>query len=197
MTIRTLAAAALLAAGISAAPAAFAEPQAFEFDRNHTAIRATWNHFGLSNQSVQFTDYEGTLILDFDNPENSTVDITFNLDGMWAGVPRFEAHMKSADMFEIETWPTARFVGTSYERTGDNTGVMSGDLTIRDNTHPVSLDVTLNYHGPHPLPNRDNIVAGFSATGTILRSDFGVDYAAPLVSDEVTISIETELRAAE
>ncbi len=107
-------------------------------------------------------------------------------------------HLRSADFFEVETWPEIRFVSTSVEPTGDTTALVTGDLTIKDQTHEVVLDVVLNYLGEHQLAPfvpelADTEVAGFSATATILRSDFGLDMLVPLISDEVSLIIETEL----
>lgn len=178
-----------------AAAAALADPVAYEFDRGHTEISASWDHQGLSRQSLQFTNYDGTLLLDFDNPENSTVDITFNLiDGLWAGAhhDRFIRHLNSDEIFNTAEFPTARFVATGYETEDGVTGTMSGDLTIVGVTVPVTLDVTLN-------DLREDGTAGFTATGTLVRSDWGPTvgiYAGP-VSDEVILTINTELSVAE
>lgn len=173
---------------------AFAEPQEYVFDKTHTTIRATWNHLGLSYQSLHFTDFDGVLLLDFDAPENSTVDVTFNLaGGYWTGASqnRFDAHLATADLFHVEEHPTARFVGTRFETEDGETGLMTGDLTLLGQTRPVTLEVTLNQRGPHPMSG--NEVAGFSATGVIERSQWGMGYAVPAVSDEIRIDIETEL----
>lgn len=182
----------LLAPALSAE--AFAEPQEYAFDKSHTTIRATWDHLGLSRQSLHFTDYEGVLILDFEAPENSTVDVTFNLDGgFWVGADqdRFVAHLNSDDLFNVTEYATARFVGTGFETEDGETGVMTGDLTLLGQTRPVTLDVTLNQRGPHPMSGRQ--VAGFSASGVIQRSEWGMGFAVPAVSDEIAIQIETEL----
>jgi len=182
----------LLAPALSAE--AFAEPQEYAFDKSHTTIRATWDHLGLSRQSLHFTDYEDVLILDFEAPENSTVDVQFNLDGgFWVGADqdRFVGHLNSPDLFNTAEHATARFVGTGFETEDGETGVMTGDLTLLGQTGPVTLDVTLNRRGPHPMSGRE--VAGFSASGVIQRSDWGMGYGVPNVSDAITIEIETEL----
>lgn len=183
------------AVAVLTAAAAFADPVAYEFDRSHTAISASWMHQGLSRQSLQFTDYDGTLLLDFENPENSSVDITFSLiDGLWAGAhhDRFIGHLNSAEIFNTAEFPTAHFVATGFETEDGVTGTMSGDLTIIGVAVPVSLDVTLN-------DLREDGTAGFTATGTLVRSDWGPTisiYAGP-VSDEVILTINTELSVAE
>ncbi|WP_375550006.1 YceI family protein [Oceanicaulis alexandrii] len=195
--MKTAYAAASLAAFLGAAaltPTAFADPVEYEFDKTHTAIRATWTHLGFSHQAIQFTDFDGVLMLDFEEPANSTVDVTFNLsDGFWVGADqdRFVSHLSSPDLFNIAEHPTARFVATGFETEDGETGQMMGDLTLLGQTHPVTLDVTLNQRGPNPFSQTPT--AGFTATGEILRSQWGLGYAAPAVSDEVRIEINTEL----
>ena len=195
--MKTAYAAASLAAFLGAAtlaPTAFADPVEYEFDKTHTAIRATWTHLGFSHQAIQFTDFDGVLMLDFEEPENSTVDVTFNLqDGFWVGADqdRFIGHLSSPDLFNIAEFPTARFVATGFETEDGETGQMTGDLTLLGQTHPVTLDVTLNQRGPNPFSQTPP--AGFTATGEILRSQWGMGYAAPAVSDEIRIEINTEL----
>lgn len=195
--MKTAYAAASLAAFLSTAalaPAAFADPAEYAFDKTHTTIRASWNHLGFSEQAIHFTNYDGVLLLDFEEPANSTVDITFNLvDGFWVGADqeRFVGHLNSADLFNTAEFPTARFVATSFETEDGETGTMTGDLTLLGQTRPVSLDVTLRQHAPHPF--NQTMTAGLSASGEILRSEWGLGYAVPAVSDAITIEIETEL----
>jgi polyisoprenoid-binding protein YceI len=179
---------------VAAAPLAVAEPVAYEFDKTHTTIEASWDHQGFSRQSIIFTDYDGTLMLDMETPENSTIEVTFNLadDGFWVGAPdndRFEGHLASGDLFELETFPTAKFVATSFDTVDGETGTMTGDLTLKGETNPVTLDVTLNKAGEA----KGTPKAGFSATGTMMRSDWGLGFAAPAISDELQLTIETEL----
>jgi len=184
-----------MAAATLLAPAAMADPVAYDFDRSHTEVSASWDHNGFSRQTIQFTDFGGDLMLDFDDPTNSAIDITFNLiGGIWVGAhhDRFLRHLNSGDFFETEVNPTARFVATSFETEDGVTGVMAGDLTMNGMTHPVSLDVTLNHNGPHPRDASRQIV-GVSASGTLLRSEWDMGFAAPMVSDEIQLSIEAEM----
>ncbi|MEE2566320.1 YceI family protein [Hyphobacterium marinum] len=185
---------ALSAAAMIAPAAAIAQPVSYDFDRSHTEIRASWDHQGYSRQAIQFTQYDGDLLLDLEDPSNSTVDITFTLvdEGFWVGAhhERFIAHLNSDDFFLTDQFPTARFVATSFETEDGVTGTMTGELTIRDLTHPVTLEVTLNKQDE----TRDGRTKlGFSATGTLLRSEWGMGFAIPNVSDEVILTIETEL----
>lgn len=183
-----------LSAAAMIAPAAVAAPVSYDFDRSHTEIRASWDHQGYSRQAIQFTQYDGTLDLDLETPSNSVVDITFSLidDGFWVGAhhDRFIAHLNSDDFFLTEQFPTARFVATAFETEDGVIGTMTGDLTIRDITHPVTLSVTLN-KSDETQDGRSKL--GFSATAMLMRSQWGLGYAVPFVSDEVLLTIETEL----
>jgi polyisoprenoid-binding protein YceI len=187
---------------LAAAPAALlmmstaqAEPVAYEMDLSHTVVRATWDHQGFSQQSLEFTDFNGTLALDMETPANSTVDITFNLvEGIWAGGhhDRFIVHLNSADFFDTGTTPTAHFVGTNFETDDGVTGVMTGDLTMNGQTHEVMLDVELNKTG-ETQDGRSKL--GFSAIGYIERSNWDMGYAVPYVSDRIEIFLSTEVSA--
>ncbi|MCZ4296773.1 YceI family protein [Henriciella marina] len=186
---------ALTAIGLAlAAPVAVAEPVAYEFDKDHTTIVASWDHLGFSRQGIEFTDYDGNLMLDMETPENSSIEVTFNLadGGFWVGTPgvdSFENHLSSGDLLDVEAFPTATFTATSFETEDGKTGTMTGELTLKGETRPVTLDVTLNKAGEM----RGTTKAGFSATGTMMRSEWGIDYAVPGVSDELQLMIETEL----
>lgn len=176
--------------------AAQAEPVPFEFDKSHTIIQASWTHQGYSTQFLQFTDYDGTLELDLETPSASTVDITFNLiDGFWVGASheRFIGHLNSEDFFETEANPTAHFVATGFDTEDGETGTMTGDLTMNGITNPVTLDVTLNKVGE---TQEGDTKAGFTATGSLMRSDWDMGFAVPYVSDEIELFISTELVAA-
>lgn len=185
----------LLAAafGLATTTVAIAEPVTYAFDKTHTVIRGSWDHQGFSTMSIEMTDYEGSLVLDVETPSNSTVDITFNLiDGFWVGAnqDRFIAHLNSPDLFNTAENPTAHFVGTEFVSETDTTGIMTGDLTMNGQTHPVSLNVTLNRSNT----NDDGVTKlGFTATGTLTRSQWGLGFAAPWVSDEIELFISTEV----
>ncbi|MDH3663636.1 MAG: YceI family protein [Alphaproteobacteria bacterium] len=171
----------------------------YGFDKGHTEIIFKWNHVGLSTQSGEFRDYDGTVSFDRENLANSSVDVTIKAASLDTGVKDLDDHLKSADFFEVETYPEITFKSTSVKQTGVDRGEVAGDLTIHGVTKPVSLDVKLQFEGDHPLGPFIEAYAGapyvaFSARTEILRSDFGVGAFAPLTSDRVEIVIETELR---
>jgi polyisoprenoid-binding protein YceI len=193
---RTLVAVATLtAAGVVAQPAI---ADTFTFDKAHTEILFSYSHLGNSRAFGEFRAFEGEVVLDRDDPSASRITVTIDPAGIDTGVAAFDTHLKSADFFDVETYPEITFVSTAVETTGDTTARVTGDLTIKDNTREVVLDVTLNYLGEHQLaqfvPDYANMeVAGFSARTTLLRSDFGLEMLTPMVGDEVELVIETEL----
>ncbi|MFP3943899.1 MAG: YceI family protein [Alphaproteobacteria bacterium] len=188
MTFRTTVfAAALGAAAIGFAGTAAA--QDWTIDESHTHVLFEVSHMGFSTTHGGFREFSGSVDLDEDNPENTKVDVTIDAASIDTWHEKRDEHLRNEDFFHVEKFPELTFKSTKVERTGEDTAKMTGDLTILGVTKPVTLDVTLN----KKAPRRDQMVAGFSATGTLKRSEFGLDYGVPAVSDEVKITIETEL----
>jgi polyisoprenoid-binding protein YceI len=190
MRIRLLSAAALLSLAI--APA-FAAPVTYTLDPTHTNVVAQWNHFGFSNPFANFGDVEGTLVYDAANPAASSVQVTLPLAGLDGFSDKFDEHLRSADFFDAAKYPDATFKSTRVEAAGTDKLKVTGDLTIKDVTRPVVLDVTLNKAGEHPMKKVPAI--GFDATATISRTEFGVGAFVPNVGDAVTLRITTEATA--
>ena len=174
----------------AAAPAIAAQSGTYVLDPMHTIVLAQWNHMGFSNPSLNFANGTGQLVYDAANPAASSVQVTFPLSGITSFTPEFDTHLASGDFFDSAKFPEATFKSTSVAANGTNKFTVTGDLTIKGISKPVTLDVTLNGAGPHPMTKAPSI--GFDATGTVKRSDWGLDYAAPAVSDEVTLRITTE-----
>ncbi len=170
--------------------AALAAPVSYQLDPNHTVVLAQWNHFGFSNPVANFGQVDGTVVYDADNVAASSVQVILPLAGLNSFVPKFDEHLRSADFFDAAKYPVITFNSTKVESAGEGKLKVTGDLTIRDITKPVVLDVTLNKAGPHPQSKRAAI--GFDATTTLKRSEFGVGNYVPNVSDEVTLRITTE-----
>lgn len=187
MRIRLLSAAALLA--FAAAPA-FAAPVTYKIDPTHTTVLAQWNHFGFSNPSASFGNVEGTLVYDAADVARSSVEVTLPLSGLEGFSAKFNEHLRSADFFDAAKFPKATFKSTKVEAAGEGKLKVTGDLTVKDITRPVVLDVTLNKAADHPMTKAPTI--GFDATTTLSRTEFGVGNYAPAVSDEVELRITTE-----
>lgn len=183
----------LTAALFAIAGSALAAPVTYTLDPAHTDVIAQWNHFGYSNPTAHFGQAEGTLVYDAENVAASSVQVTLPLTGLSSYTAKFDEHLKSADFFDAAKYPAATFKSTKVEAAGEGKLKVTGDLTIKDVTKPVVLDVNLNKASEHPMLKVPAI--GFDASATIKRSDFGVGAYAPMVSDEVKLRITTEATA--
>ena len=162
----------------------------YQLDPTHTDVLAQWTHFGFSQPSAHFGISDGTLVYDAADVTKSSVQVTMPITGIDSFVDKLDEHLASGDFFDAGKFPNATFKSTSVAAAGTNKLTVTGDLTIKDITKPVTLDVTLNGAGEHPMLKKQAI--GFSATATIKRSDFGVGAYAPNVSDDVQLRITTE-----
>lgn len=184
---RILLAAAL---GLAFAGTASAAAVTYKIDPNHTDVVASWSHFGFSNPIAHFGKVDGSITYDPAKPEASSVSVTIPLDGLNSHVPDFDEHLKSADFFDAAKYPNITFKSTKVEAAGTGKLKVTGDLTVHGVTKPSVLNVTINKIGEQPMAKR--AAAGFEATTTLKRSEFGIGKYAPNVSDEVKIHITTE-----
>ena len=172
-----------------------ANAETYKFDANHTSVTWSANHFGFSNPSGKFTDVDGSLTLDEKNPQKSSLEAIIKISSLNTGLSKFDTHLKTADFFDAEKFPTAKFVSTSVVLVGKKGAKVKGDLTLHGVTKPVTLDVKLNKLGANPFTQKPT--AGFSATTVIKRSEFGMNFGIPGVSDEVKLVIEVEANPVE
>jgi len=173
--------------------------ETYSFDKGHTEIRFSWNHVGISTQSARFLDFDGTFVIDKDDPTKSSVDVSFVVDSLMSTVKAFDKDLMSPKFFDAAKFPKATFKSTSIRQISKNAVEVTGDLTIKGITKTVTLDAELLFEGIHPLGKfipkyKDAKYTGFKATGQVLRSDFGLGAFAPLTSDRIVIEINTELR---
>lgn len=162
-------------------------------DPVHSEVGFTVRHMMVSKVRGKFTSFSGELVT-AENPLDSQVTATIDLTSIDTGNADRDNHIRSADFFEVDAYTTMTFRSTGVRADGDDY-VLDGDLTLKGVTRPVSLQLELGGFGPDAY---GGIRAGFSATGEIKRSDFGVDFNAVLetggvvVSDKVTINLEIE-----
>ncbi|MGX1096590.1 YceI family protein [Amorphus sp. MBR-141] len=187
MLIRTVA----LATTLALSPvAAFAD---WQIDPSHTAVVFEVEHFGYSEVTGVFPTVEATID-SFDPEDLDTAKFSVTLDAtaittFWG--PRDE-HIKSPDFLDVANFPEITFVSTAVKTTGDGTADVTGDLTIKDVTKPVTFKATVNKIGESPvMPGTQ--VAGFTLTGEIDRTEFGVDTYAPAVGAVMPVTINVEL----
>lgn len=172
----------------------------YALDPYHTTVTVRAQHFGLAHYTLRFNTVSGTLTFNAENPAQSTVQATVDvtsLDTPYTGNRDFDAELQNSSWLDSASFATATFASTGVEQTGPNTARVTGNLTLKGQTHPLTLDVTYGgSHSPHPMGMQTSSI-GFSARGTIQRSQFGINELIPRagndgVSDAVEIIIEAE-----
>ena len=170
----------------------------WQIDPAHTSVEFAVKHLMISTVRGRFGDLTGTLNGSLDDPTNASADISILVESIDTRQNQRDAHLRSADFFDAIKWPTIRFVSKRIE--GDVTGDFSlvGDLTIRDVTREIELDVTNEGRVKDPWGNSR---IGFSAKTKVDRRDFGLTYNQALeaggfvVGDEIKISVDAEFTA--
>ncbi len=179
-----------LAALLSATAGMGLAADKYVLDSSHSQIVFSYNHLGYSTTYGMFSGFEGEIMFDAANPANSSVTVSMPTKSMFTGWEQRDGHFMSADFFGAEDSDLITFTSTSIEVTGESTALITGDLTMNDVTKSVTLDARLNQTGTHPMAQK--AWAGFDASTTLKRSDFGLGAFAPAVSDEVEVRISIE-----
>ena len=163
----------------------------YALDAAHGKITWSVDHLGFSTYYGQFVNVQAELKLDPANPSASTLTATIPLTDVDSNSDGLDAHLQTADFFDTANHPTATFVSRSITIDADDPteADVLGDLTIRGVTRPVTMEVEFNQAGPS-MGNTYKV--GFDGEATIKRSEFGVNYAVPAVSDEVKLHLEGE-----
>jgi len=163
-------------------------------DDKHAYLSFSYSHLGLSNPQLFFRDFEATLELDGNSMSNSKVSITIDAASIDSSVPELDDDLKGADFFDVANHPEITFRSTAYEESSDDTGRLVGNLSVRGVTKPVSLDVKINSAAMNRMTRKEMI--GVSVTGTINRSDYGLDGYLPMIGDELSLEIQVEFEKA-
>jgi len=165
-------------------------------DNAHTRATFTAKHMMIATVHGQFKQIAGTVDFNEKEPAKSSIDVQIEAASLDTQEEKRDAHLKSADFLEVDKFPYITFKSTKVQVTGENTGRITGDLTIHGVSHPAVLDVEYNGQQKSPWGTTN---AGFSATTKINRKDWGLTWNVALetggwlVSDEVKISIEAEI----
>ena len=177
----------------TAAVPARAELREYSFDPAHTSVLFLVDHFGFSRVVGRFGDVQGTLRYDPEQVEASSVEAVVQTGSIDTANGDRDEHLRSPDFFNAAEFPTMEFRSETVEKTGDQSARVQGTLSLLGATRPISLYVTFNKAGPHPLPDRAGVnVAGFSARSALRRSEFGMTGFLPSLGDEVEIWLEIE-----
>jgi polyisoprenoid-binding protein YceI len=166
-------------------------------DTTHSSVEFSVKHLVFATAKGRFSDVKGTITVDNENIANSSVEVEIGAASVHTSDEKRDAHLRSADFFDVENFPTITFKSTSVEAKGDDLKV-TGDLTIHGVTRQVVLDADLNGQGANPWGQQ---VLSYSASTKINRTDFGLNYNAALetggvlVGEQVKIAIEIEANA--
>jgi polyisoprenoid-binding protein YceI len=165
----------------------------YEVNTKETLVRYTVDHLGFSDFWGTFPGATGTLAIDPKNLAGTKLDVKVPIALVETTNRELDGELFSDEFFDAENYPWMHFVATALTRTGPTTARLVGELTMHDVTRPLALDVTFHGAGPSPFDGK-GLTIGFDATGTVKRSDFGLGKYAPLVSDEVRITISAEFK---
>lgn len=168
---------------------AYAEVESFVIDQRHTYPSFEVNHMGLSTQRGRFNSTSGRITLDR-AAKTGSVEITIDARTVNTGLEELEKHLKNEDFFNVEKHPTITFKSSAVEFEGDVPKSVAGELTLLGVTKPVTLSVSSFNCRVHPINKK--YVCGADAATTIKRSEFGMTYAIPAVSDEVRLLLQVE-----
>lgn len=159
----------------------------YAVEPTHTQIVFAYDHMGFTNNMGVIAQPTGTLTLDKANPAKSKVSIDIPVANLKTGIPALDTHLMKPEFFDSAKFANATFVSTSVKPDGATGADITGNLTIKGITKPVTLDAEFYGAGANPMNKKENI--GFVATGTIKRSDFGMGMAVPVVGDTVELKI--------
>ncbi|MBJ8506134.1 polyisoprenoid-binding protein [Acinetobacter seifertii] len=171
-----------------------AAPVDYKIDPTHTATVFSWNHFGFSTPSANFSDIQGVIKVDNAKPANSSVNVTIPLSSVNTNVPALDKEFQQEAWFNAAKYPNITFKSTKVKTKDKKHFKITGDLTVKGVTKPVVLDAVLNKQGEHPMAKVPAI--GFNATTSFNRSEFGLGSYVPNVGDKITVNITTEATAA-
>lgn len=182
----------VLAAALASAALPAAALAEWTLDRAHSHVAFTVDHLGFSDVKGLFREFDAEIAFDPDDLEATEVRFTIaaaSVDTLWEAR---DAHLRSGDFLDVANHPEITFVTTAVTETGEDTAEVTGDLTIRGVTQEVSFDAVLNQIGPNPFDAAQNI-AGFTLTGEIDRTAFGIDFGAPVIGAVLPVTVNVEL----
>jgi polyisoprenoid-binding protein YceI len=156
----------------------------------HTQAGFSVSHFGFTNFSGVFSGASGSLVLDPVNPSAARLQVSIPIQSVQTTISQLDGMLKGDQWFDAEKFPTATFTSTKVVLSGKDSAVIAGKLTLHGVTKPITLKAHFIGAGVNPLDK--TFTAGFEATGTIKRSDFGVSTYVPLVGDHVRLRIAGE-----
>ena len=165
----------------------------YQLDVAHTRLGFVARHAMVTKVRGSFKEFEGHAHLDAADPSKSSAEVTIQVASVDTGQEQRDAHLRNSDFFDAENYPTMTFNSTSAEKVDDNTYRLTGDLTVKDTTKPITIDFEFTGTAKDPY---GNLRAGFEGQATINRKDWGLNWNAALetggflVSDKVVLEFD-------
>lgn len=165
----------------------------YDLDTTHSTVGFTVRHAMVTKVRGNFNDFQATLTVNQENPADSKVEATVETGSVDTRNADRDAHLRNEDFFDTDKYPQMTFTSTSFDVDASGNGTVTGDLTIKGTTKPVTLDVETFGTEVDPYGNTR---VGFEARATINRKDFGIDFEAPLnsggalVGEKIAIEID-------
>ena len=178
---------AMLAVGVASAASA---ADTYHLEKTHVDLLFSISHAGFTEKHGSFRDLDATLEYDPAKPENSQVTVVVKTDSLDTAFAPRDKDVKREKFLDVAKYPEMRFVSTKVTREPDHMLRIDGDLTLHGVTKPLTLHAKLNKEAPNPFDKRPTL--GFSATGSLKRSDFGIATYIPVIGDEVNLTIDAE-----
>lgn len=177
----------ILLVTVSAATAQ--EATLWAVDKSHSSVNFKIRHF-FTPVAGSYGDWDGVIRFDPANLKGSSINMSINAGSVNTANERRDAHLRTADFFETEKFPTMRFVSTNIQKMGENSFVAVGNLTIKETTKEIRLPFTFLGSMPHP---RGGTVAGFKANYQILRNDYGVGTGGYVETQTIGNEVDIEI----
>jgi polyisoprenoid-binding protein YceI len=175
---------------VGTASGAFAAPTAYVLSKDHTDVSFRISHAGFTMKHGWFADISGSMMLDPDHLDSGSVDITVATNSIATNHAKRDRDLQSSGFLDAVQYPTMHFVSTKVVRKGKNKLDVQGTLTLHGVTKPLVLHAIANRVGASPFGKVQT--AGFSATGTLKRSDYGINTMIPMIGDEVVLEVDAE-----
>ncbi len=162
----------------------------WSIDPIHSDIHFKVKHLMINTVTGSFKKFDGSLETSKEDLTDAKINFTADIASIDTGMEMRDTHLKSDDFFNAEKYPQLKFESTLFEKTGDNTYLLKGDLTIRETTKPVELAVE---YGGQMVDFYGNTKAGFEITGKLKRKEFGLNWDAVTEAGGVVVSDEIKL----
>jgi len=172
----------------------FAQTSSWKVDPMHSQLSFSTTHLGISDVDGLFKKFEATATGSAADFSDAVFELSADVASINTEVEMRDKHLRSADFFDVEKFPTMTYKSTGIKKVAENKYTLTGNLTLHGVTKPVTMD--LWYRGTIVNPQSKTPTAGFQLTGTIKRSDFGIGekFAPPMLSDEVKIKADGEFK---